>query len=123
MFKKLTKVWEIFGGIFLIGISIICILVFWEFLAWHNLGNRLGISPTMASLDQYMKNTLSTGMSYKEVHETFDSIARNLYQPLGSGRYEQCETVFLLIGPLPLLEPGYDICYNGGKLERLSTVY
>lgn len=123
MLKKPTRVLEILGGIFLICISITCILVFWEFLAWHNLGNRLGISPTMASLGQYVRNTISVGMSYKEVHETFDSMAKNIYRPFSSGRYEQCETVFLLIGPLPLLEPGYDICYKDDKLVKLSTIY
>jgi len=122
MLKKPTKVLEILGGIFLICICITCILVFWEFLAWYNLGNRLGISPTMASLDQYVRNTISVGMSYTEVHETFDSIGRNTCYTYSSER-EQCETVYLLIGPLPLLEPGYDICYNDDKLESLSTVY
>jgi hypothetical protein len=120
--KGLT-VLEILGGFFLIFVSSACVSILLELWAWHNLSDQLGISPTMASLDQYVRDTVSIGMSYTEVHEIFDSIARDTYYSLSSGRYEQCETVYLFIGPLPLLEPGYDICYNDNKLETLSTVY
>jgi hypothetical protein len=102
----------------------LCIAVSLEISAWRRLGRRLDIEPTHAGLDAYLHATIKHGMSSEQVHRELDFVAPTVVRPLATGRPETCEEVFFKIGPLPFLEPGYDICYNrDGELIRFTTVY
>jgi len=101
-----------------------CILVGFEAIAWQRLGHRLGIEASPSALDEYLHTVIAEGMSPEQVRRELDSVGPTRSWPLGSSRIMTCETVFFSIGPIPLLEPGYDVCYDlDGKLIKFSTVY
>lgn len=105
-------------------VTVLCLLAGLEIVAWWRLRNRLGIEPTPAALDEYLHTVIIEGMSREQVHRELNLIARNITRPLASKSTITCETVFFSIGPIPILEPGYDICYAlNGKLIKFSTVY
>ena len=93
-------------------VAVTCVLVGFEAIAWQRLGNRLGIEASPSALDEYLHTVITEGMSPEQVHRELDSVGPTKSWPPTSQGDMTCETVFLSIGPIPLLDPGYVICYN-----------
>jgi hypothetical protein len=112
-----------------VGLCLLCmlssaILAWLEVRAWQQLGKQLGIEATHAALDDHIIHTvIKSGMPRQEVHLKLDSIAPNVTHQLLPLSSKTCEIVFFSIGPIPILEPGYDICYTlEDELIYISTV-
>lgn len=119
-----VAVWSIVAAVWITCVLGLCVLTGLEFMAWQRLGNRLGIEPSRLALDDYLHVTLKPSMSRDQVHRELDRIAPTVIRPLATGRPKICGEVLFSIGPIPILEPGYDMCYTlDGKLIGFSTVY
>jgi len=126
--KKSTKGIVYKTLVLVVGGCLLCILVsgillVLEIRAWHQLGERLGIEPTLDALDAYIHSHIWPGMSRDEVQRELDLITPTVTRPVTSGKPGSCEMLSLSIGPLPLslFHPSYFVCYDlEGRLRDIT---